>query len=38
MFAVAGAACAAFLYYIFTGQELALSAWLVLTTLLIYFA
>ena len=38
MFAIAGAAGAAFLYYIFTGQEFALSIWLVLTCLLIIFA
>ena len=38
MFAIAGAAGAAFLYYIFTGQEYALSIWLVLTSLLLFFA
>ena len=38
MFAVAGAASAAFIYYIFTGQEVALTLWLVLTSLLIFFA
>lgn len=38
MFVVAGIAGAAFIYYILTGQELALSVWLVLTSLLIFFA
>jgi len=38
MIAVAGIAGAAFLYYIFTGQEFAFSIWLVLTSLIIYFA
>lgn len=38
MFAVAGCAGAAFIYYILTGQEFALSIWLVLTCLLIFFA
>lgn len=38
MFVVAGAAGAAFIYYIFTGQEFALSVWLALTSLLIIFA
>jgi len=38
MFVVAGAAGAAFIYYILTGQELAFSIWLVLTFLLLFFA
>lgn len=38
MFVVAGIAGAAFIYYILTGQELALSVWLVLTSLLLFFA
>lgn len=38
MFVIAGIAGASFLYYIFTGQEFALSVWLVLTSLLIFFA
>jgi hypothetical protein len=38
MFVIAGIAGASFIYYIFTGQELALSVWLVLTSLLIIFA
>lgn len=38
MFAVAWVAIAAFIYYIFTGQEYAFCIWSVLTFLLIYFA
>lgn len=38
MFTIAGCAGAAFIYYILTGQEFALSIWLVLTSLLLFFA
>jgi hypothetical protein len=38
MFVIAGIAGASFIYYIFTGQEFALSVWLVLTSLLLFFA
>lgn len=38
MFVVAGIAGASFLYYIFTGQEVALTVWIILTSLLIIFA
>jgi hypothetical protein len=38
MFVVAGIAGASFLYYIFTGQEFALTVWIILTSLLIIFA
>ncbi len=38
MFVIAGIAGVSFIYYIFTGQEIALSVWLVLTSLLLFFA
>jgi hypothetical protein len=38
MFVIAGIAGASFIYYILTGQEFALSVWLVLTSLLLFFA